>query len=372
MYARKTYVLGLLVLVFLSVSVRGRHLTAQSPYRLYLPLLSDTKTPTFTMYRLADHIDRRAENSVSDLHVGPDGQFWFAGELGMYRFMPPDKLTRYEGGIRSGIDKFVVGPDNAFWYTRMTYFSDAGASTVFRRSTTGESTDVYRITGGITSMITNGPDGALWFPILRPSEPRSGIGRITTSGEFTEFPITIDAIYPTDITTGPDGNLWFINNVLDYSDGGKPIRSSIIRMTTTGIMTEFIPPTPASSIVNIIAGPDGNLWFLEQAANQIGRITPQGDITEFPVPTPQSGLSKIIAAPDGNLWFTEFAGNKIGRITPSGQITEFEVPTTGCTPNEPCGGPIGLTIGPDGYLWFGTGPKARMGRIEGVLLVEKK
>ena len=36
------------------------------------------------------------------------------------------------------------------------------------------------------------------------------------------------------------------------------------------------------------AGPDGNLWFVENSANKIGRITTAGVVTEFAVPTANS------------------------------------------------------------------------------------
>jgi virginiamycin B lyase len=76
---------------------------------------------------------------------------------------------------------------------------------------------------------------------------------------------------------------------------------------------------------------------------------------EFPVPTPDSGPIGITAGPDGNLWFTEGIG-KIGRITPAGVITEFTVPTTGS-------GPDGITAGPDGNLWFTEDQANQIGRI---------
>src|SRR5271165_790374 len=69
-----------------------------------------------------------------------------------------------------------------------------------------------------------------------------------------------------------------------------------------------------------------------------------GAISE--VALPNSGPVGITAGPDGNLWFTEFSGNKIGRITPGGTVTEF---SAGITPNS---GPDGITAGPDGNLWF--------------------
>jgi len=67
----------------------------------------------------------------------------------------------------------------------------------------------------------------------------------------------------------------------------------------------------------IAAGPDGNLWFTELGANQIGRVTTSGAFREFPIPTAGSYADGIAAGPDGNLWFTEFYGNKIGVVRPS-------------------------------------------------------
>ena len=109
-------------------------------------------------------------------------------------------------------------------------------------------------------------------------------------------------------------------------------------------VTEFPIPTAASQLLGITAGPDGNLWFTEKAANQIGRMTPSGAVTEFPIPTPNSNAGEITAGPDGNLWFTEGIG-KIGRLTPVGNvvITEFNTPTQN---------PDHITAGPDGNVWF--------------------
>src|SRR4051794_27527086 len=57
-------------------------------------------------------------------------------------------------------------------------------------------------------------------------------------------------------------------------------------------------------------------------------------VTEFKLPTGLTFVNQIVQGPDGNLWFTENAAtaSKIGRITPSGQITEFKTPTTGSAP----------------------------------------
>src|SRR5215467_3944927 len=112
-----------------------------------------------------------------------------------------------------------------------------------------------------------------------------------------------------------------------------------------GTISEFLIPTSPGSPKAITAGPDGNLWFVEQEGNKIGRITPSGTITEFPIPTPNSGPNAITAGSDGNLWFTEGGAYKIGQITPSGTISELSVPTSASDPE-------GITKGPDGNLWF--------------------
>ncbi|HKD17605.1 MAG TPA: hypothetical protein VKG23_07020 [Thermoanaerobaculia bacterium] len=67
-------------------------------------------------------------------------------------------------------------------------------------------------------------------------------------------------------------------------------------------------------------------------------------ITEFSVPSPTADLRGITLGPDGALWFNEAAANKIGRITLQGDVTEF--PTPDAT--------FGIATGPDGNLWFTT------------------
>ena len=85
---------------------------------------------------------------------------------------------------------------------------------------------------------------------------------------------------------------------------------------------------------------------------------PLGQITEFSAGiTTGSGPVGITAGPDGNLWFTEIGGNRIGRITPTGTVTEF---SSGITAGSE---PLGITAGPDGNLWFTEIGGNRIGRI---------
>jgi virginiamycin B lyase len=72
-------------------------------------------------------------------------------------------------------------------------------------------------------------------------------------------------------------------------------------MTPAGKVTLFPLSTAFTDTKSITTGPDGNLWFTEQRANQVGRITPAGNVTEFPIPTADSFLGDIAIGADGNL-----------------------------------------------------------------------
>jgi len=123
---------------------------------------------------------------------------------------------------------------------------------------------------------------------------------MTTTGEFSEFLLPqSDPISGIPITAGPDGALWFVEGAAN----------KIGRITTAGTISEFPLPTPNSFPVGITAGPDGALWFTERYGNKLGRITTAGTISEFPLQTPNSdswecGPWGITAGPDGALWFT--------------------------------------------------------------------
>jgi hypothetical protein len=81
-------------------------------------------------------------------------------------------------------------------------------------------------------------------------------------------------------------------------------------------------------------------------------------IIELTVPTPNSGPFGITVGPDGNLWFTEDSrsANGIGRITTAGVVTEFPIPTPNAIPSA-------ITTGPDGNLWFTEATGNKIGRI---------
>ena len=96
---------------------------------------------------------------------------------------------------------------------------------------------------------------------------------------------------------------------------------SIGRLTTAGDLTEFPIPTTNSLPVGITTGSDGALWFTELQGNNIGRVTTAGVVTEFAIPTANSEPFGITPGPDGGLWFTESGTNIIGHVVLPPTIT---------------------------------------------------
>jgi streptogramin lyase len=183
---------------------------------------------------------------------------------------------------------------------------------------------------------------ALALTFLAAAVAAAAYGQVITN--FSSFP-TPNA-NPEGIVTGPDGNLWFC----------EEDANQIGRMTPDGTYTEFPLPTAGTHPEDIVVGPDGNLWYQAWAGNIIGRITLAGVVTEFTVPTAGSEPEGIALGPDGNIWFPENKGNKIGRLTTAGVFTEFPIPTANCRPE-------GMTAGPDGNLWFVEQAASKVGRI---------
>jgi len=238
----------------------------------------------------------------------------------------------------------TAGPDGNLWFT------EPGANMIGKITTAGKITQ-YPVPTAYSSPegITAGPDGNVWFT----ESSANKIGRITPAGAITEFPLSTGVAHqPIGITAGPDGRLWFA----EYG------ANKIGRITTAGYVTEYALPTSGSGIQQITRGPDNALWFTEWFAGKVGRITTSGAITEYALP---SDLYRyplgITAGPDGNLWFVEWGpANKIAKITTSGQLTEYPIPTE--SPNEyPY--PYGIAAGPDGNLWFTLQGANRIGRI---------
>jgi virginiamycin B lyase len=294
---------------------------------------------------------------------GPDGALWYGGIcLGR---MTTRGLVTNAYRITTGV---MSGPGGAL------LFGIAGgiAQMPFplpregRRGLLPSGLAVYQAPTGISVGSTIvGPDGALWFIIGNAPD----IGRLSTSGAFTEYPIPTGP-YATTIAAGSDGAIWFTTFAFPTSNG--PGQTTVSRMTTSGVVTASYPtPFPSGALGNMVTGPDGALWFPSNTGNcvvvtggcilysyrDIVKMTTAGVFTDYPIPEGVgSGPDEITVGPDGALWFTSNGlEDGIGRITTSGVITNCTSPALHF--------PEAITTGPDGAIWFTNYRGHSIGRI---------
>lgn len=245
----------------------------------------------------------------------------------------------------------TAGPENALWFVggRGALGLGNAESVVGRVSNDGQ-TKLFGLPEYLRAWdIAAGSDGNLWFTetfINRRGYTVVRIGRMTPSGEFTDFRIGERVGDPAPITAGPDGNLWIADSYLVKGRRKK----AIVRITPAGEVKRF-QLSPAVGVNDITAGPDGNLWFTETAlrGGWIGRITPQGRVSHFRLPRTPRRPESITVGPDGALWFSEKSIHykdqaRVGRITTAGEITEYPVPGSAWT--------YEIAAGASGDIWF--------------------
>jgi streptogramin lyase len=234
------------------------------------------------------------------------------------------------------------------------WFVDVIRKLVGRVTPTGEITQfsLPAVTGGAQT-IASGPDGNLWLTTNGGGQGQPDwILRVSVRGDVTKFqagsnPSAGFGTGPESITAGPDGNLWFT----------EFWTNRVGRLSPAGTLTEFSIPTVDSAPRGIVSGPDGNVWFVESTRTRpaIARITTKGVITEYPITSGPSDLypNDIITGPDGKLWFTEQAG--IAHISTGGEIVPVSLPTGSQ--------PMHLVAGPDGNMWFSDWKKNSIVRL---------
>lgn len=216
--------------------------------------------------------------------------------------------------------------------------------------------------------LTQGPDDSVWFISSEwfeadPGEEMVRLGEASVTGGLsyppTPQPNSAEGEWtPMTLTEGPEGAMWLVEYA---SKTGKVV---FTRIATSGATSSFSIPTgegedvpEASSPAALVAGPEGDIWFVDDGHNAlgenfVGRITPSGEVKEFPIPMADSDPCAIAVSTEGTIWFEECAVSKIGRISPSGAVQEFDVPSL----NVPSrlGQLHSLARGPSGTMWFTT------------------
>jgi virginiamycin B lyase len=287
--------------------------------------------------------------------AGPEGEMWISGGTVVGRMTTGGELTTFETS-QASVGDLVAGSDGNVWFGD----NDASSTVVGRLTPLGEITEFNEEATYRARLLALGADGDVWYTAGLPGiklfskegEP-SAIGRITPSGQVTEFSLGLESKALLDqIVAGPDGNLWFVNQAEpDFAIG---------RITPKGEIKEFaISGYPWLKPSGIAAGVNGNVYFGASGENPkteeesvIGEITPAGE-TKIVKRLNFSEVFNLATGPEGSLWFTGLhtepsKPNVIGRLTPAG-VLEEDVANLGAETEAYL-----ITPGPDGNMWFVT------------------
>jgi streptogramin lyase len=162
--------------------------------------------------------------------------------------------------------------------------------------------------------------------------------------------------------------------VPNVADAAKPAVSRAASPSFVAYTAGKTPGFPSTgSAQDIVAGPNGSMWFTDAGTHAIGRLSAKGVVTEFQQGLPTTAEPYVIVpAPDGGMWFSDYSGVTVGHISHGGTIVEYS------GPQESSDHAAGIALAPDGTPWFITfgappmlGHVTSQGQVETIALPPK-
>ena len=118
--------------------------------------------------------------------------------------------------------------------------------------------------------------------------------------------------------------------------------SAVVAGAAAPEVTAFLGEIPGASFTT---GSDGAVWFVGgDGTDTIDRIDNSGNMTAYPTGGPSPGPIAVTSGPAGDLWFTA-SRNSIEAMNTSGQVVKKFVTNGQDKPGD-------ITEGADGDLWF--------------------
>ncbi|HZS31458.1 MAG TPA: PASTA domain-containing protein [Gaiellaceae bacterium] len=292
-------------------------------------------------------------NSPTKIAAGSDGNIWFVDDNnnGYGKITTAGTVTEWtwdnaSDGVNRGLSQIAVDAGGNAWFglcpgslyvPSIAKVTPAGVFTAYTPNTYGHFFAV-----GCPRGITAGSDGNMWFT------DSNYVGKITSSGQITEYDVLPSYDVLGHIVVGPDGDLWATDTEHDL----------VAQISTAGALVKLYQLPSDRGVSGIVVGPDHNLWLTEPSADMIGRLTTAGVLTEFPTGANfAQGDDGVIAGPDGNLWFTECASGDVAKITTAGVVSQHLVNTG----QFQC--PNGIAAGSDGNIWFADEGAGQIDRV---------
>ena len=159
-----------------------------------------------------------------------------------------------------------------------------------------------------------------------------------------------------DFTIGPDGQVWLAQQGGFPSGNGGSSGMIKFNPSTGTFGTPFRAPVLVGNtnlrpneVSMIVTGPDQNIWITYENINYIAKLNPSDGslIQAYTLPSTEgvSSSGEMIVGPGNTIWFPA-RYNLVAKVTPAGEITFFNL----------SGNAFGITNGPDGNVWMGSGP----------------
>ena len=268
-----------------------------------------------------------------DIAAGPAGTMWFtefsADKIG--RISASGQITEFPvPTLDAGPYQIAAGPGGFMWFT------EYNTSRIGRIGPDGRVTEISlpRPTlGGVG--IAGGPRQTLWI-----ADPAGSADWFARAGAITRLPLPPGHGTPFAIAASY-GNSAVVSEFTGYFEHSRILLR--IRPGQPPIPALTLPD-PLSDIDALAAGLSGAVWLADFGTGQIGVLQPSGSLRLFDTGAPYAGLSDITSGPDGAIWYAEQAG-LIGRITPAGAVTQLALPGAGSDPN-------GIAAGPARTIWI--------------------
>jgi len=279
-------------------------------------------------------------NFPGNLSVTADGNVWYTSGLSPFvGFVAPDGTVAAPISTASasshGLDGLTVGKDGNVWFCELF---DHVIGTARSDGTVLSYTYANPNKFGGPNSITLGPDGHLWITTFfnyvgRVNKVVNGLAKISWfhhRGEGLKQIVSFNNALYIRLTDRIQriGRSGFFNGVFKMPSGG--------------------------TLADMSIGPDGNLWFTENAGTSdlVGYVNKKGKVIEHPVDKTEGDLAGISRTASGNLVFAQ------------GEFLQ-EVDTTGVLLASQ---DLGLASGAgsvrealDGNVWFAEGVAGKIG-----------
>jgi len=303
---------------------------------------------------------------ATEIISGPAGDMWViqpgVNEIG--RLTPSGKLTEFsafsagDGHFKSPHD--IVQLDGDVWY--LANATHAGTQESLQRMSPQGVVTQYplqiNLNGYGTTELTTA-HGELWVANAAMVYVVSLTGALVASYGPDPTLKGGTELIPAE-TKGPDGNIWYYATGCSTSSCARHIGDGAATVRPGGSFKRYPDGEPnlnnQTSDHSITAGPKNTVWLLDRPDNQIIRTTTTGTVSHFSAGiSPDAGLRAIAEGPNGDIWFTEDAKRATGRtvpgigvITPTGSVRELATPADSSASNPQ----TDITTGADGDVWY--------------------